>query len=66
MDIDEIKYRMHYLKLSHQKGKQKCIKDMIKNISANVVAYGSPCKVIREIINDDYKYDQKDQLSDIK
>lgn len=62
---NEIKYRMHYLKLSHQKGKQKFIKDMIKNISANVVAYGL-CKVIREIINDDYKYDHKDQLSDIK
>lgn len=42
------------------------MKDMIKNILVNVVAYGSPCKVIREITEDDYKYDQKDQLSDIK
>ena len=37
-----------------------------KDIPANVVAFGNPCKVYREITEDDEKYYDKDKLIDIE
>ena len=37
-----------------------------KDIPANVVAFGNPCKVYREITEEDEKYYDKDKLIDIE
>ena len=37
-----------------------------KDIPANVIAFGNPCKVYREITEEDEKYYDKDKLIDIE
>ena len=37
-----------------------------KNIPANCIAYGNPCKVVREITERDKKYYYKEMEIDIK
>lgn len=39
---------------------------MTKDIPANVIAFGNPCKVYREITEEDERYYDKDKLIDIE